>query len=95
MFFGIPAIETYLKFQTVITEDIVEYKDMGNIWTIKSKSWNINSVPGITFVNMVKSTGSSGLNHGWKMNVSYDGFDPEDGLLENICLLSKENNTYK
>ena len=31
MFFGIPAIETYLKFQTVITEDTIEYKDIGNI----------------------------------------------------------------
>ena len=48
LFFGIPAIETYLKFQTVITEDIVKYKDIGNIIVVislklskfKFSAWN-------------------------------------------------------
>ena len=52
-------------------------------------------MPAITFVNMVKSTGSSGINHGWRMNISFEGYDPDDGLLENICNLSKENSNYK
>ena len=43
IFFGIPAIETYLKFQTVVTEDIVEYADIGN-YRISQKKFPYSEV---------------------------------------------------
>ena len=46
IYFGKPAIETYLRYHTVITEEPAEYKDKGTFYHISFKysncfsSWN-------------------------------------------------------